>query len=66
MEVAQLIYRGRGGAYTGDDGERRLDGDWKDRRLVMLLAGLPALPSTDERPEARLGCGRSAISSPSW
>jgi hypothetical protein len=37
MEVAQLIYRGRGGIYTGDDGSVRTDGDWKNRRLVLLL-----------------------------
>jgi Helicase conserved C-terminal domain len=53
MEVAQLIYRGRGSAYTADDGERRLDGDWKDRRLVMLLQDFLALPSPDAQPEPR-------------
>lgn len=37
MEVAQLIYRGRGKYYTSDDGVLCDDGDWKDRRLVMLL-----------------------------
>jgi len=53
MEVAQLIYRGRGGAYTGDDGECRSNGDWKDRRLVMLLQDFVAVPRRDDRPDPR-------------
>ena len=47
MEIAQLIYRGRGGTYAGDDGALRSDGDWKDRRLVMLLQDFLALPVAD-------------------
>ncbi|WP_171696238.1 helicase [Methylomonas sp. ZR1] len=50
MEVAQLIYRGRGKYYTSDDGVLCDDGDWKDRRLVMLLQDF--LPQ-DEVPEPR-------------
>jgi hypothetical protein len=50
MEVAQLIYRGRGKHYTADDGMLRDDGDWKNRRLVMLLQDF--LPQ-DEVPEPR-------------
>jgi hypothetical protein len=50
MEVAQLIYRGRGRNYTGDDGAVRDDGDWKKRRLVMLLQDF--LPQ-DKAPEPR-------------
>src|SRR5207244_2304389 len=53
MEVAQLIYRGRGGAYTADDGERRPDGAGQHRRLVMLLHAFLPLPSTDAQPEPR-------------
>lgn len=45
MEVAQLIYRGRGEVYTADNGEMKKDGDWKDRRLVMLLQDF--LPQND-------------------
>lgn len=37
MELAQLIYRGRGGRYCSDEGEERTDGDWKTRHLVMLV-----------------------------
>lgn len=37
MEVAQLIYRGRGQYYRGDRGEECNDGDWKNRRLCMLM-----------------------------
>jgi hypothetical protein len=37
MEIAQLIYRGRGKNYTADNGTIQEDGDWKNRRLVMLL-----------------------------
>jgi len=37
MEIAQLIYRGRGRTYTTDGGKTKEDGDWKDRHLVMLL-----------------------------
>ena len=50
MEVAQLIYRGRGKYYTSDDGVLCDDGDWKDRRLVMLLQDF--LPQ-DKIPEPR-------------
>ena len=50
MEVAQLIYRGRGKHYTADDGGIREDGDWKNRRLVMMLQDF--LPQ-DEIPEPR-------------
>ncbi|MCX7100916.1 MAG: hypothetical protein NTX38_05355 [Methylobacter sp.] len=50
MEVAQLIYRGRGKFYTADDGIIKDDGDWKDRRLVMLLQDF--LPQ-DDVPERR-------------
>ena len=50
MEVAQLIYRGRGKSYTADDGIIKDDGDWKDRRLVMLLQDF--LPQ-DDAPERR-------------
>jgi hypothetical protein len=50
MEVAQLIYRGRGQRYTADDGARKDDGDWKSRRLVMLLQDF--LPQ-DDTPEPR-------------
>ncbi|WP_427551215.1 hypothetical protein ACQE3D_18960 [Methylomonas sp. MS20] len=50
MEVAQLIYRGRGKYYTSDNGMLCDDGDWKDRRLVMLLQDF--LPQ-DEVPEPR-------------
>jgi hypothetical protein len=53
MEVAQLIYRGRGGSYTEDAGAHRFDGDWKDRRLVMLLQDFLAVPSTEDQPEPR-------------
>jgi hypothetical protein len=31
MEVAQLIYRGRGKTYTADNGNVQNDGDWKNR-----------------------------------
>lgn len=51
MEVAQLIYRGRGARYTADDGSSRDDGDWKNRRLVLLLQDF--LPQ-DAAPEPRL------------
>lgn len=51
MEVAQLIYRGRGETYTADDGTVRDDGDWKNRRLVMLLQDF--MPEGGE-PEPRL------------
>ncbi|MFZ4702607.1 MAG: helicase-related protein, partial [Candidatus Methylumidiphilus sp.] len=51
MEVAQLIYRGRGKTYTADDGTVRDDGDWKNRRLVMLLQDF--MPEGCE-PEPRL------------
>lgn len=37
MEIAQLIYRGRGENYCADDGTPKMDGDWKNRQLVMLL-----------------------------
>jgi hypothetical protein len=47
MEIAQLIYRGRGTNYTADNGELRHNGDWKDRRLVMLLQDF--LPEGDEQ-----------------
>jgi len=50
MEIAQLIYRGRGERYTADDGSIRADGDWKNRRLVMLLQDF--LPKEAE-PEPR-------------
>lgn len=50
MEVAQLIYRGRGKTYMADNGDTRDDGDWKDRRLVMLLQDF--LPQNDA-PELR-------------
>ncbi len=50
MEVAQLIYRGRGQKYVADDGTLRTDGDWKDRHLVMLLQDF--LPQ-DLEPEHR-------------
>lgn len=50
MEVAQLIYRGRGQKYAGDDGQVHIDGDWKDRHLVMLLQDF--LPQ-DIEPEPR-------------
>ncbi len=50
MEVAQLIYRGRGQKYTADDGQLHTDGDWKDRHLVMLLQDF--LPQ-DLEPEPR-------------
>jgi hypothetical protein len=50
MEVAQLIYRGRGQKYAADDGQLHTDGDWKDRRLVMLLQDF--LPQ-DLEPEPR-------------
>ncbi|GAB6142435.1 hypothetical protein JCM14076_31650 [Methylosoma difficile] len=50
MEVAQLIYRGRGKHYKGDDGIIRDDGDWKDRHLIMLLQDF--LPQ-DDVPEPR-------------
>jgi hypothetical protein len=50
MELAQLIYRGRGGRYTADDETNAGDGDWKDRRLVMMLQDF--LPAQDE-PEPR-------------
>jgi hypothetical protein len=53
MEVAQLIYRGRGGSYTDDAGTQRFDGDWKDRRLVMLLQDFMAVSSTEAQPEPR-------------
>jgi hypothetical protein len=45
MEIAQLIYRGRGKNYTADDGSIKEDGDWKNRRLVMLLQDF--LPQND-------------------
>lgn len=50
MEVAQLIYRGRGKNYTTDEGVIRDDGDWKNRRLVMLLQDF--MPQED-KPEPR-------------
>jgi hypothetical protein len=50
MEVAQLIYRGRGNHYTSDDGALKDDGDWKHRRLVLLLQDF--LPY-DEQPDLR-------------
>lgn len=50
MEVAQLIYRGRGQKYVADDETLRTDGDWKDRHLVMLLQDF--LPQ-DLEPEHR-------------
>ncbi len=50
MEVAQLIYRGRGKTYTADNGDTQNNGDWKDRRLVMLLQDF--LPQNDA-PELR-------------
>lgn len=50
MEVAQLIYRGRGQKYMADNGELQTDGDWKNRRLVMLLQDF--LPQ-DLEPEPR-------------
>ena len=50
MEVAQLIYRGRGQKYMADDGQVCLDGDWKARRLVMLL---PDFLPQDLEPEPR-------------
>lgn len=50
MEVAQLIYRGRGERYTTDEGSIRNDGDWKNRRLVMLLQDF--MPQED-KPEPR-------------
>ena len=50
MEVAQLIYRGRGKTYTADNGNVQNDGDWKNRRLVMLLQDF--LPQEDA-PEPR-------------
>lgn len=50
MEVAQLIYRGRGKTYTADNGNVQHDGDWKNRRLVMLLQDF--LPQEDA-PEPR-------------
>lgn len=50
MELAQLIYRGRGKNYTADDGSIQEDGDWKNRRLVMLLQDF--LPQNDV-PELR-------------
>jgi hypothetical protein len=50
MEVAQLIYRGRGKNYTADDGTPKDDGDWKNRRLVMLLQDF--IPQ-DKEPEPR-------------
>jgi len=37
MEMSQLIYRGRGKFYKSNDGTQRDDGDFKDRKLVMLL-----------------------------
>ncbi len=37
MEVAQLIYRGRGKKYVDDGGHVHTDGDWKNRRLALLL-----------------------------
>lgn len=46
MEVAQLIYRGRGANYRGDGGGLCTDGDWKTRRLVMLVQDY--LPETGE------------------
>jgi len=46
MEIAQLIYRGRGQNYTDDNGVVCDNGDRKDRRLVMLLQDF--LPQTDE------------------
>ncbi|MEH2413724.1 helicase-related protein [Nostoc sp.] len=36
MEVAQLIYRGRG-MYTDPETGMQVSGDYKDRRLVMLI-----------------------------
>ncbi len=50
MEVAQLIYRGRGKKYVDDVGQLHTDGDWKNRRLVMLLQDF--LPQ-DLEPEPR-------------
>lgn len=50
MEVAQLAYRGRGKHYMADDGSPRDDGDWKSRRLVMLLQDF--LPQ-DAKPDPR-------------
>lgn len=50
MEIAQLIYRGRGNTYKADNGEEK-SGDWKNRRLVMLLQDF--LPSHDAAPDAR-------------
>ncbi len=50
MEIAQLIYRGRGKNYTADDGSIKDDGDWKNRHLVMLLQDF--LPQNDA-PELR-------------
>lgn len=37
MELAQLVYRGRGKNYYRDDGTEADDGDWKARRLVFLV-----------------------------
>ena len=50
MEVAQLIYRGRGAKYQADDGSLQTDGDWKERRLVMLLQDfMPVEGEPEER-----------------
>ncbi|MBK1642363.1 hypothetical protein CKO12_10830 [Chromatium okenii] len=50
MEVAQLIYRGRGKEYFTDDEKMATDGDTKNRHLVMLLQDF--LPQ-EEKPEPR-------------
>lgn len=51
MEIAQLIYRGRGGRYEDDDGNIQTDGDWKDRRLIFLMQDFMAFD--DELDERR-------------
>ncbi|MBK1694812.1 hypothetical protein CKO09_08680 [Chromatium weissei] len=50
MELAQLIYRGRGLEYIDDDGNKATDGDTKHRHLVMLLQDF--LPQ-EKQPESR-------------
>jgi hypothetical protein len=50
MEVAQLIYRGRGGSYASDDGTVHASGDWKDRHLTFLVQDF--LP-VDTEPDPR-------------
>ncbi|MBV5310035.1 helicase C-terminal domain-containing protein [Chromatium okenii] len=50
MEVAQLIYRGRGQKYKTDNRQEAMDGDTKNRNLVLLLQDF--LPQ-ETKPEPR-------------